>query len=141
MRDEPNLELPRETTMWRLNIATTWRRCRRIRCPSVISPFRTFTNECESIYGTTNGVIRLETDNGIDGGDADGDGEIQGVDAFFTTRRRTRSVIGERTLIWMGVSRTTGICSGAAIMVAYGGYQGETVLKPALNLIRPDGRC
>ena len=96
-----------------------------------------FTSDANRYYGNTNGAVRLESNAwGMIAGDADGDGEILGVDALLYDtqtnsigyKRADFNLDGvvsndDRNVFW---SNNIGRCAAVA--------QGETMLKPALKL-------
>ena len=96
-----------------------------------------FTLDADQYYGNTNGAIQLESHVwGLIAGDADGDGEILGVDALLYNaqtnstgyKRADFNLDGvvsknDREVFW---NSNVGRCT----MVA----QGETILKPALKI-------
>ena len=96
-----------------------------------------FTTNAAQFYGGTNGAVRLESNAwGMIAGDADGDGEILGVDAFLYDtqtnsmgyKRADFNLDGvvsneDREVFW---NRNQGRRAAMS--------QGETILKPALKL-------
>ena len=96
-----------------------------------------FTTNANRYYGGTNGAVRLESNAwGLIAGDADGDGEIRGVDALLYDAQTNQTgykradfnldgVVSkeDRNIFWStNLGRYTAVA------------QGETILKPALKL-------
>ena len=96
-----------------------------------------FTTNADRYYGGTNGAIQLESNVwGMIAGDADGDGEILGVDALLyeTQTNSTGYKRADFNLDGVVSNDDREVFWSNNIGTMHGDGSGETILKPALKI-------